>query len=94
MVFIAHNSLKSDRFFNPIFIPCFSGFMLFRVRVIQDPGPGFRSSHKILPDFDKKVYKRVHIKDILLNTVSSATRATAHLGTRSATRKKFKRSIY
>ena len=32
MVFIAHNS-KSDIFFNPIFIPCFSGFMLFRVKV-------------------------------------------------------------
>ena len=40
MVFIAHNSLKSDIFFNPIFIPCFSGFMLFRVQVFQGPGPG------------------------------------------------------
>ena len=40
MFFIAHNSLKSDIFFNPIFIPCFSGFMLFRVQVFQGPGPG------------------------------------------------------
>ena len=33
MVFIKHNSLKSDIFFNPTFIPCFSGSMLFRVQV-------------------------------------------------------------
>ena len=58
MVFIEHNSLTSDIFFNPIFFPCFSGFMLFRVQVFQSPGlfrvqvfqvfqgpgPGFRSS--------------------------------------------------
>ena len=31
MVFIEHNSLKSDIFFYPMFIPCFSGFMLFKV---------------------------------------------------------------
>ena len=60
MIFLKHNSLQSDRFFNPIFIPCFSesmffrvqffqspgfsGSILFRVQVIQGPGPGFRSS--------------------------------------------------
>ena len=38
MVFIEHNSLKSDTFFNPIFIQCFLGFMLFKVQVFQSPG--------------------------------------------------------
>ena len=38
MVFIKHNSLKSDIFFNPIFIQGFSGSRLFRVRVFQSPG--------------------------------------------------------
>ena len=33
MVFVKHNSLKSDIFFNPIFIPGFSGSRFFRVRV-------------------------------------------------------------
>ena len=37
MVFIEHNSLKSDTFFNPIFIQCFLGFMLFKVQVFQSP---------------------------------------------------------
>ena len=32
MVFIKHNSLKSDIFFNLVIISCFSGFMLFRVK--------------------------------------------------------------
>ena len=41
MVFIKHNSLKSDIFFNPIFIPGFSGSRFFRVQVFQSPGfPG------------------------------------------------------
>ena len=49
MVFIKHNSLKSDIFFNPIFFQVFQGSAFsrsrfFRVRV-QGPGPGFRSSH-------------------------------------------------
>ena len=58
MVFIEHNSLKSDTFFNPIFIQCFLGFMLFKVQVFQSPdfsgsrffrvqvfqGPGFSGS--------------------------------------------------
>ena len=51
MVFVKHNSLKSDIFFNPIFIPGFSG-SVSRVRVqgpgpgskVQGPGSGFRSS--------------------------------------------------
>ena len=62
MVLIKHNSLKSDIFFNPIFIPGFSGPESrvqgpdpgARVRVwdpgsgiqVQGPGPGFRSSPK------------------------------------------------
>ena len=37
MVFVKHNSLKSDIFFNPIFFPGFSGSMFFRVQVFQSP---------------------------------------------------------
>ena len=60
MVLIKHNYLKSDIFFNPIFIPGFSGTGFFRVQVFQSPGflgpvpgpgsrihgpgPGYRSS--------------------------------------------------
>ena len=33
MVLIKHNYLKSDIFFNPIFIPGFSGSRFFRVRI-------------------------------------------------------------
>ena len=40
MVFVKHNSLKSDIFFNPIFIPGFSGSRFFKVQVFQGPGPG------------------------------------------------------
>ena len=45
MVFVKHNSLKSDIFFNPIFIPGFQGpgfseSRFFRVQVFQGPGPG------------------------------------------------------
>ena len=49
MIFRKHSSLKSNKFFNAIFIPCFSGSRLFkaqvfRVWVFQDPGfSGFRS---------------------------------------------------
>ena len=35
MIFIKHNSLKSDIFFNPIFIPCFSASMFFRVQIFM-----------------------------------------------------------
>ena len=38
MVFVKHNSLTSDIFFNPIFIPGFSGSRFFRVQVFQSPG--------------------------------------------------------
>ena len=43
MVFVKHNSLKSDIFSNPIFIPGFSrsrfsGSRFFRVQVFQGPG--------------------------------------------------------
>ena len=43
MIFIKHNSLKSDRFFNTRSIPSFSGSMFFRVQVFRRPGfSGFR----------------------------------------------------
>ena len=42
MVFIKHSSLKSDIFFNPIFIPRFPGSMYFRVQVFQSPDLDFR----------------------------------------------------
>ena len=42
MVFVKHNSLNPDIFFNPIFIPGFSGSRFFRVQVFQ--GPGFLGS--------------------------------------------------
>ena len=38
MVFVKHNSLKSDILLNPIFIPGFSGSRFSRVQVFQDPG--------------------------------------------------------
>ena len=38
MVFVKHNPLKSDIFFNPIFIPGLSGSRFFRVQVFQRPG--------------------------------------------------------
>ena len=38
MVFIKHNSIKSDIFFNRIFIPGFSGSRFFRAQVFQRPG--------------------------------------------------------
>ena len=40
MVLIKHNFLKSDIFFNPIFIPGFSRSRFFKVQVFQGPGPG------------------------------------------------------
>ena len=44
MVLIKHNYLKSDIFFNPIFIPGFSESRFFRVQVfkvrLQGPGSG------------------------------------------------------
>ena len=42
MVLIKHNYLKSDIFFNPIFIVGFSGSRFFKVQVFQ--GPGFQGA--------------------------------------------------
>ena len=47
MIFIKNDSLKSDTFFNAIFIPCFPGSIFSRVHVFQGPdfsGPGFSGS--------------------------------------------------
>ena len=46
MVLIKHNYLKSDIFFNSIFIPGFSESRFFRVQVfrVRVQGPGYRSS--------------------------------------------------
>ena len=60
MVFVKHNSLKSDTFFNPIFIPGFSGSRVFRVRV-QGPGPGFSSSHFIYRIFES-ICRRIKVQ--------------------------------
>ena len=51
MVFINNNFLTSD-IFNPVFIPCFSGSIFFRVQVflgiwVQGLGPGFTSSQTL-----------------------------------------------
>ena len=61
MVFIEHNSLKSDIFLIPYLFhvfqdscfqgPGFSGFRFLRVQVFQGPGPGFRSSHQFWFEF-------------------------------------------
>ena len=42
MGFMKRNYLKSDIFFNPIIIPCFSGSVSYRVQVFL--GPGFPES--------------------------------------------------
>ena len=38
MVFIKHNSLKSDIYFNSTFIPCFLGSKFLRVQIFLSPG--------------------------------------------------------
>ena len=48
MVFVKHNSLKSDIFFNPIFIPGFSGSRFFRLQVFQGPASGSRVRVQVL----------------------------------------------
>ena len=80
MVFIKHNSLKSDRFFNTIFIPYFSGSSFFKVQVfqgagfsgsrflsvrVQGSGPGFSGSSLKLVQNEKLNYKEA--KCIFLN---------------------------
>ena len=71
MVFVKHNSLKSDILFNPIFIPGFSGSRFFRIQVfqgpgsgssVQGPGPGFRSSHSYMLFDELKCYNSVSLK--------------------------------
>ena len=44
MVFVKHNSLKSDIYFNPVFIPGFSG----SGSRVQGPGPGSRIRVQVL----------------------------------------------
>ena len=65
MVFIKHNSLKSDIFFNPIFIQGFSGSRLFRVRVFQSPGFSgsrfFRVQVFQSPGFSGSRFSRVQV---------------------------------
>ena len=61
MVFLKHNSLKSEIFFNPIFIPCFSESMFFRVQIFE--GPGFSGSR--LFGVRVKVLEVAHLTNIL-----------------------------
>ena len=60
MVFVKHNSLKSDIFFNPIFIPGFSGSRFFRVQVFQ--GPGFSGSGSRVQGPDQNPGSRVRVQ--------------------------------
>ena len=46
MVFIKHNSQKSDIFVNPIFMPGFSRPRFYRVQVFQ--GSGFSGSRSMV----------------------------------------------
>ena len=65
MVFIRHNFLKLDIFFNPIFIPHFLGSRFFRVQVFQGPSFSrsifFRVQVFLDPDFSGSV-SRVLVK--------------------------------
>ena len=58
MVFVKHNSLKSDIFFNPIFFPGFSGSRFFRVQVFQGLGfSGSRSRVRVQgPGYESRVW--------------------------------------
>ena len=81
MIFIKHNYLKSDIFFNPIFIPCFSGSMFFWVQVfqgsgfsgfgsrvqVQGLGPGFRSSLQCILNYCK--YFCLNFRMIIIITI-------------------------
>ena len=55
---VIHNSLRSEIFFNPIFITGFSGSRIFRVQVFQ--GPGFSMSRS-----------RVQVLEVALNIMST-----------------------
>ena len=81
MVFIKHNSLKSDIFFNLIIIPCFSGFMLFRMQVFQ--GPCFSASRFLMvqvfrgPGFTGSRFFRVRVQ--VLEVANKTVERLAHL---------------
>ena len=64
-ILLRHNSLKSDIFFNPTYIPCFPGSVFFRVQGFQGLGPGFRSSliklHLTRIQVQIQVYKESNI---------------------------------
>ena len=68
MVFVKHNSLKSDIFSNPIFIPGFSRSRFFRVQVFQSPGfPGswfFRAQVFQGPGFSGFRFFRVRVQGL------------------------------
>ena len=76
MVFIKHNSLKSDIFLNPIFMPCFSGSMFFSAQVFQGLGPGSGSRFQKQPHnfcftqaVDLKFNQILDTPDIKVSTV-------------------------
>ena len=81
MVFVKHNSLKSDIFFNPIFIPGFSEYRFFRVQVFQGLGPwsgsrvqgpgsssGSRVRVQVLEVAPEVFYKKAVFKDFAIFT--------------------------
>ena len=77
MVFVKHNTLMSDLFFSPIFIPGFSGFRYFRVW-LQGPAPGFRSSRQ--KDKEIKNYQKVlQISQPLIQNICVAKDITTRL---------------
>ena len=70
MVLIKHNYLKSDIFFNSIFIPGFSESRFFRVQVfrvrVQGPGPGSRVQDQVIEVALAKQLITIFQKKILL----------------------------
>ena len=66
MVFIKHNYLKSDIFFNPILISCFSGSKFCWVQVFQGPcfsgSRFFRVRGQVLEAAHLKQLQHVHFK--------------------------------
>ena len=71
MVFVKHNSLKSDIFFNPIFIPGFSESRFFRVQVFQGPGPGSRVRVQVLEVTHPALRRR---GDVAVTSLSTSQR--------------------
>ena len=70
MVFIKHNSLKSNIFFNPIFIPQFSGFMLFWVQIFQGPGFSGSGSRGRVHVLEVANFKTVNLLHTFLNLMN------------------------